>query len=279
MTEQLPLFDLPKTKGFKVLLKSLRHPVWTENKARLIQRYLRYFVLITKHGVYIDGFAGPQYPDKPDAWAARLVLESEPRWLNAFYLCDQDPAQVALLVELRDSQPPRCSGESKRTIHVYPGDFNVVVQQILADPAIHGRAAAFCLLDQHSTEVNWATVETLARHKSGSRKIELFYFLAVGWLGRALAGTRDVSRLEAWWGPDWQRFRGLSKQEQNNIFCQRLQEELGYQSALGWLDLRAPGWRTYHVLHDPCHRSPRSAQADEPCLQSHCHAARTDGAA
>ena len=37
--------------------KSLRFPLWTQNKARLIQAYLRLFVYITRHGTYIDGFA------------------------------------------------------------------------------------------------------------------------------------------------------------------------------------------------------------------------------
>jgi hypothetical protein len=36
--------------------------LWTENKALLIERYLYYFVLVTKSGTYIDGFAGPQSP-------------------------------------------------------------------------------------------------------------------------------------------------------------------------------------------------------------------------
>ncbi len=49
---------------------------WTENKAKLIERYLFYFVLVTKHGTYIDGFAGPQ--GVPQNWAAQLVLETEP---------------------------------------------------------------------------------------------------------------------------------------------------------------------------------------------------------
>jgi hypothetical protein len=42
------------------------------NKARLIYRYLFYFVLVTKHGTYIGGFAGPQ--GVQENWAAQLVL-------------------------------------------------------------------------------------------------------------------------------------------------------------------------------------------------------------
>lgn len=65
MPEQLTLFDLPETDGsiVKPKFSTLHHPLWTKNKARLIERYLYYFVLITKHGAYIDGFAGPQQPD------------------------------------------------------------------------------------------------------------------------------------------------------------------------------------------------------------------------
>src|SRR5690349_16399390 len=63
-------------------VKSPTHPVWTENKAKLIERYLYYFVQVTKHGTYIDGFAGPQEPDKLDMWSAKLVVESEPRWFR-----------------------------------------------------------------------------------------------------------------------------------------------------------------------------------------------------
>ena len=51
-----PTDDLPE----EPTIKSFDRPVWTDNKAHFIMRYLRYFVFITKHGTYIDGFAGPQ---------------------------------------------------------------------------------------------------------------------------------------------------------------------------------------------------------------------------
>jgi hypothetical protein len=47
--------------------------MWTAHKARFIERYLYYFVLVTKHGTYIDGFAGPQQPDDADMWTAKRV--------------------------------------------------------------------------------------------------------------------------------------------------------------------------------------------------------------
>ena len=83
---QEELFELPPPVPEEPQIAPLRRPVWTENKAKLIERYLYYFVLITKHGNYIDGFAGPQQPEHPEMWAAKLVLESEPKWLRHFYL-------------------------------------------------------------------------------------------------------------------------------------------------------------------------------------------------
>jgi hypothetical protein len=57
---QLNLFDgLPPPADKPLKFKPAERAIWTENKAKLIERYLFYFVLITKHGAYIDGFAGP----------------------------------------------------------------------------------------------------------------------------------------------------------------------------------------------------------------------------
>lgn len=52
------------------------YPVWSENKSKLIQHYVRYFLMVTKHGTYIDGFSGPQVEEYNDeSWSAKRVLE------------------------------------------------------------------------------------------------------------------------------------------------------------------------------------------------------------
>jgi three-Cys-motif partner protein len=149
-----------------------RNPIWTESKAKLIERYLYYFVQITYHGTYIDAFAGPQESDKPEMWAAKLVLESEPRWLRNFYLFDSDAAQVQRLKSLRDSQPPprKDKKESQRLIEIYPGDFNQNIDKMLADYPIREREATFCLLDQRTFECDWKSVETIANHKRAATR-------------------------------------------------------------------------------------------------------------
>src|SRR6266403_1537292 len=105
---QARLFEFgdPPVQHSLVKLRPLRNPIWTENKANLIERYLYYFVLITKHGTYIDGFAGLQRPEAIDTWAAKLVLESEPRWLRHFYF-DVGQKQASQLRTLKRSQPER----------------------------------------------------------------------------------------------------------------------------------------------------------------------------
>ena len=52
------LFELPPA-NLKVAERKFkeRNPIWTGCKAKLIERYLFYFVQITYHGTYIDAFA------------------------------------------------------------------------------------------------------------------------------------------------------------------------------------------------------------------------------
>jgi hypothetical protein len=92
-----PMFDLtlPAPAGAEPELRPLENPVWTKHKARLIQLYLRFFVYVTRHGTYIDGFAGAQHADRPDMWAAKLVLETEPWRLRNFYLFEKNRTKAA----------------------------------------------------------------------------------------------------------------------------------------------------------------------------------------
>src|ERR1700736_2349910 len=85
--------------------KRIQEAIWTHHKARFIEQYLKFFVQVTKHGAYIDGFAGPQNEGQPDAWSAELVLKSEPKWLRHFFLCETNRKSLRALRKLKDSQP------------------------------------------------------------------------------------------------------------------------------------------------------------------------------
>lgn len=252
--EDLPPLVIPEPK-----IKTLLHPIWTEHKAKLIERYLLYFVFITKHGTYIDGFAGPQKSNNPEMWAANLVLANEPMWFRHFYLFDQSASQCKKLNQLKESQPKVDSkGRAvKREIEIFQGDFNVSIDDLLASNRISEKEATFCLLDQRTFECQWASVEKLARYKSpGSNKIELFYFLPIGWLQRALAAQQDKSKLELWWGrDDYEKFRGMSPIDVVHTFIRRFKDELGYKSVKPWPIFENKGNKRimYFMIHATDH--------------------------
>jgi len=233
--------------------------MWTAHKAHFIERYLYYFVLVTKHGTYIDGFAGPQQPDDVDMWTAKRVLESEPRWFRRFHLFDLSPAQAARLQALKQGQSPpdRSKKERRRTIHVTQGDFNSLVGELLRSAPFSQREAVFCLIDQRTFECHWATLEELAHYRTTGYKIELLYFLPVAWLGRALANQQQAPQvIRQWWGrDDWKRLRQMRQWDRKELVEQRFKEELGYWSVKGWPIYETPqGGRTmYYLIHATDH--------------------------
>jgi hypothetical protein len=234
MSKQGNLFaNLPPPAGKLLHFKPQQRPLWTENKAKLIERYLFYFVLVTKHGAYIDGFAGPQDPKNPDSWACKLVLESKPQYLAGI------------------KRPKR------HRIEMRKGDFNQLVHQILRECGITESTASFCLLDQRTFECEWNTVRTVATFKANGNKIELFYFLASGWLDRSLAGTtRNYEQLDRWWGSkEWKHLRGMKGQARAELVAQRFKDELGYAHAYAWpISERGSGGRImYHMIHATDH--------------------------
>ena len=256
MSDDQELFEnLPEQVAPISVLQAGVDPVWTEHKAQLIARYLRYFVFITRHGAYIDGFAAPKNPDNPDSWAAELVLNSTPKFLKQFFLCEIDPAKLQYLVRLRDEQPD----QPKRLIEVQQGDFNEVVDDFLGSGLITDTTATFCLVDQYSCECHWQTLQKLADHKSeGARKIELFYFLATGWLGRALkAHTVNMEEPELWWGrPDWRSLIGQGGENLAIEMSERIRDELGYRYVHPWPIYgkeRGQGRIMFHMIHASDH--------------------------
>lgn len=250
------MFDLPSAAEQRKLLsfRPIERPLWTKNKAKLIERYLYYFVLVTKHGNYIDGFAGPQSPHNADMWAARLVLNTRPRWLRTVVLCDISGKQVERLEALKAEQEPRQPKEPRRGIYVLSGDFNERVVDALGH--VGSREASFCLLDQRTFQCQWATVERIAKHKTDGNKIEIFYFLPVGWLARAASGLKRPSALREWWGrDDWQKLTRLRALQLAELTVARFLNELGYQYCFPWpiFERKSGGRILYFMIHASDH--------------------------
>lgn len=241
----------PKMNGPN--FRSLRYPVWTQNKARLIQAYLQLFLFITKHGTYIDGFAGPQDASHPDLWSAKLVMEMTPKWLRNFWLCD---IKATAIDKLKALQAEHVS--SQRRIDILQGDFNDRICDILQSGQITEKTATFALLDQRTFECEWRTVEALSSHKTGN-KIEIFYFFPTGWIDRSLAAASRAQTKEKilrWWGrADWGDLRGLDGTKRAFLVAERFEKELGYQKANVYsIHSAARGGRVmYHMIHASDH--------------------------
>jgi three-Cys-motif partner protein len=244
--------ELPPPLGKRLRFKSHERPLWTENKAKLIERYLYYFVLVTKHGCYIDGFSAPQDPENPGSWAAKLVLESRPQYLREFWLCDVSAIGIKAL-ERMVAELPKVRGRSITVVH---GDFNMTVGATLARSKIAEKTASFCLIDQRTFECAWATVELVAQYKK-KNKIEVFYFFPSGWIDRAFAGTKKSFELiERWWGrEDWQRLRGMDTWSRAFMAARRFSDEFGYAYVYPFpiYDRGTRGRLMYHMIHASDH--------------------------
>ena len=257
---QRELFGLPPQTTDERIQKfaQLRHPVWTENKAQLVARYLYYFVYITRSGSYIDGFAGPQQIEEPETWAenwaAHLVLREQPENfpLRHYFLFDIGRKQLEALRKLKKDFP-------NRDIRVYPKDFNKGVMDLLSRGLLGGNEPTFCLLDQQTFECRWSTVEAHASYKK-EMKIELLYFLPIAWLDRALSTLKQKERLRAWWGrDDWEKVRSLNADGRRDAFVARL-KELKYKYVTPWPIFEHKRGRRvmYYMIHASDHpEAPR----------------------
>ncbi len=259
VTESEYLFEMPPQdlRAAQRKFKQLGYPIWTENKAKLIERYLYFFVQITHGGIYIDAFAGSQEPDNPHMWAAKLVLESKPRWLRRFYLFELNQAKVRALQRLRDNQPARKPKEPQRIIRIYPGDFNKNIGRVLARNPIKPKEPTFCLLDQRTFECDWASVELIANHKTSGNKIELFYFFPNSWLDRSVSGLKDkAATLKRWWGADWQALLSRRGLQRAKYATERFKTELGYEYAYPFpiFERQSGGKQMYFMIHASDHK-------------------------
>ena len=239
----------PQGKLTKPKLQKSGAPLWTAEKASLIDEYIHLFLLVTKHGVYVDLFAGPQRVDDTESWSVRRVLERRTEGnpaIRHYAVCDKDQEQAERLRDLGSHHP---------SFRVYAGDVNEEIQTILKEAPIESKTACFCLIDQRTFECHWASVEAVAQHKAEGRKIELFYFLAQGWLDRAQSRA-SPEKLRAWWGnADYKQFLNLRSYDRVNALCRRFRDELKYEHATAFaIQAKGENSRTmYYMVHASDH--------------------------
>ena len=163
---------------------------WTSEKLEILGRYLDAYTTALKNQpfdlVYVDAFAGsgtwsppPEYEldvyddgDYQDLrkGSAAIALDVEDKPFDRFVFIEKDPARAYSLQELSANHPRR------RAISVINDDANFVLPNFCRNMTESERAVVF--LDPFKTEVDWDTVEAIAK----TEKIDcwiLFPFMAV----------------------------------------------------------------------------------------------------
>ena len=190
------------------------------------------------------------------------------------------PVKLDALNKLVAAQPVPQDREGRklpRSVKVWPGDFNENVDKVLGDGKITQKEATFCLLDQHTFECHWLTLKSLAVYKTPPHnKIELLYFLGVGWLHRAFSGIRredTIQQVLQWWGkPDWSELKLKSELEIAEMFRKRFQDELGYRYTAAYpiFDRSKGNQVMYYMIHASDHD-----EAPALMVRAHQKAVRT----
>ena len=193
---------------------------WTKAKLEILKRYLNAYTTALKkqnfHLCYVDAFAGTGYVDvgnSGEAWdnestgllkgSARLALEVDAKPFDSFLFIGQNRKYAAELSNLKQEFV-------NRDISVVSDDANTFLRgwcssqnHRLGTPWRGQRAVAF--LDPYATEVDWQTVEQIARTQS----IDLWILFPLSALTRMLPTDKEpdpgnAARLNrVFGGPEW----------------------------------------------------------------------------
>jgi three-Cys-motif partner protein len=240
---------------------------WTEQKLDVLADYLAAFTKAsTRAGttVYIDLFAG-QAQNVSRSRDEHVIRGSARRALDT-----QPPFTVLRFFEL-ESRAPSLDAALKaeypsRNFRVVPGDCNTKVGAALSSLSGLNWAPTFAFLDQQSTEVQWPTLQRLARHKRADKpKTELWLLCASGLLPRGLRIRTDTidavvaDQITAMFGTDiWTealtatrdgRLTGAEfRAELTNLMRWRLEQDLGYKTTLAFKVTNTSGTGIFDMI-------------------------------
>lgn len=193
------------------------HP-WTLKKLEFLKKYLPAFIKATKkalHRYYVDGFAGPGYNQKPDG----TLVEGSPLLAVGY------PFTGLFFVE-KDSDSCRKLEKNLQTvcpsldrIYIYSGDFNELVDKILA--AIPEKAPTLFFLDPFGLELRWTTVEKIAKREKAD------VFILISSSGALRVKSNHPKVLDSFFGEDsWRNIRAKAGQSWFEAFTEAYRDRM-----------------------------------------------------
>lgn len=263
---------------------------WTMRKLEVLSAYLRMYRRVAGGGTYLDAFAGSGHATiKGQRTEGSALRAAESGAFRDLFLIEMDPSTHLQLGQAIS----KLDDAHQAKIHLQPpGDCNMVIRRLLQEEAIDRDRPCFALLDPDSTELDWSTVEQLARYKPyippapesrtpAGCKVEMWILVSTHHaLVRLMPADRTKHRApphahvldrvmggrEAWWdlwadgwgGPDRMAIR----------YAERLQKVLGYKSAHAQKvhdpDTNRPQYYMVHASDHPnAHSLMRSAKREK----------------
>ena len=169
---------------------------WTEDKLNIFTSYLDAYLVALQNQkfkkIYIDAFAGTGEIETSDGkqylvGSAKRALAASKKFDRYFFI-EGDEKKAAELRKMVNTEFPHLT----RIVTVYCGDANEKLAQIICDVDWrYNRGLLF--LDPYATQVNWTTLETVAKTKS----IDVWYLFPFSALNRMLPKN---GKYETWEG-------------------------------------------------------------------------------
>ncbi len=168
---------------------------WTEEKLNIFTRYLDAYLVALQNQkfkkIYIDAFAGTGEIETSDG--GQYLVGSAKRALSAnkkfdrYYFIEADEQKESELREMVNTEFPHLT----KSVTIYCGDANEKLIQIINDVDWrYNRGLLF--LDPYATQVNWTTLENVAKTKS----IDVWYLFPFSALERMLPRNGKYEKWE-----------------------------------------------------------------------------------
>lgn len=159
--------------------------IWTEEKLNIFTSYLDAYLIALQNQkfkkIYIDAFAGTGEIETSDGGqylvgSAKRALASDKKF-DHYYFIEADSQKAEELQNMINFEFP----QMKRIVTIFCGDANDKLAEIISSVDWrYNRGLLF--LDPYATQVNWTTLETVARTKS----IDVWYLFPFSALNRML---------------------------------------------------------------------------------------------
>lgn len=168
---------------------------WTEEKLNIFTSYLDAYLIALQNQkfkkLYIDAFAGTGEIETSDGGqylvgSAKRALASDKKF-DHYYFIEADSQKASELQDMINSEFP----QMRRIVTIYCGDANDKLAEIIQSVDWrYNRGLLF--LDPYATQVNWTTLENVAKTKS----IDVWYLFPFSALERMLPKNGKYSKWE-----------------------------------------------------------------------------------